>query len=121
MEWFFFLFVGLLFFISIFLIREKYTIFRLFLFTSISLLFGLLLFTGINFPSGTTSTIVGSTITQTTTYTTYLASLDGANSFPLLYGLAWVLVLLGVFGLLYSLIEVFRWIFYPNERQIKMV
>lgn len=121
MEWFFFLLMGGIFFISLYWIREKYTIFRLFLFASTTLLFGLLLTSGINFPSGTSIVTVGATTTQTTTYTTYTAELSGTNSFPILYGISWGMIITGILGLLYSLLEVFRWVYAPNDKPVRML
>lgn len=121
MEWFFFLFMGATFFISLYWVREKYTIFRLFLFSSVTLLFGLLMLSGISFPSGSTSTVSGSVTTQVVTYTTYTASLTGTNSFPVLYGLSWALMLSGFLGLVYTLIEVFRWVYSPSEKPVRML
>lgn len=121
MEWFFFLFMGAMFFISLYWVREKYTIARLFLFTVESLLFGLLLSTGISFPNGTTSVVSGATTTQTVNYIVYTATLTGTNSFPVLFGLSWILIVLGILGLIYSLVEVFRYIFTPNEKQIQLL
>lgn len=119
MEWFFFLFMGALWFFSLFLAREKLTIARIALFAGASIIFGLLLSTGISFPSGSTSTISGSTTTQTLTYTTYTATLSGANSFPPLYGLSWLLIILGILGLIYLFLEVYRIIFAPQDTTVR--
>lgn len=99
-----------------FLVREKYTLARLALFAGTSLILGLFLTTGISFPSGSTFTTVGNVTTQTVTYVTYTAALSGANSFPPLYGLAWLLVVLGILGLIFLFRDIFMTIFYPKEK-----
>lgn len=113
--------MGGLFFFALYLVREKYSIARLALFAGISLILGLMMSTGISFPNGSTSTVVGATTTQTVQYVTYTATLSGANSFPPLFGFSWLLVILGILGLLFTLIEVFRFIFTPKEKQARLV
>lgn len=121
MEWFFFLFMLAGWFFSLFLIREKYTIARLVMFAGASLLLGLMLSTGISFPNGTSSTTVGSTTTQSIQYVVYTAQLSGANSFPVLFGLSWLLIVLGILALIYAFIEIYRMVFAPNDRVIKWI
>lgn len=119
MEWFFFLFMGILWFFSLFLAREKISIARIALFSGTCLIFGLLLSTGISFPNGSTTTTSGSTTTQVLTYVTYMAKVSGANAFPPLFGLSWILIILGILGLIYLFLEVYRSIFAPTDQTMK--
>lgn len=119
MEWFFFLFMGALWFFALFLARERLTIARILLFAGTSIIFGLMISTGISFPSGSVSTTAGSTTTQVLTYTTYTAALSGANSFPPLFGLSWILIVLGILGLIYGFIEIYRMVFAPKDATVK--
>lgn len=121
MDWFVFLFTLPLWFFSLFLVREKYTLARIVFFAGSSLLFGLLLSTGVSFPSGQTITTIGATTTALVSFTTYTATLDGVNSFPLLWGASWLLIVLGILSLIYSFIEIYRYIFAPKDKQIRGV
>lgn len=106
--------------LAMFLVREKYTLARLALFAGVSLLLGLFLTTGISFPNGSTFVTTGATTVQTPNYLTYTAELSGPNSFPPLYGLAWLLVVLGVLGLIFLFRDTYLTIFAPKERLDRM-
>lgn len=111
--------MGALWFFSLFLAREKYTIARTALFVGASLIFGLLLSTGISYPTGKTITTVGATTTETITYTVYTATVNGANAFPPLFGLFWILIIIGVLGLIYLFLEIYRAVFAPSDQPVK--
>jgi len=119
MDWFVFLFMGGLWFFALFQARQEFTMARTALFVGVSIIFGLMLSTGINFPSGTVSTTAGATTTQVVTYTLYTATIDGSNAFPPLFGLSWLLIILGVLGLLYLFVQVFQTAFTPDKKPIR--
>lgn len=119
MEWFFFLFMAALWFYSLFQARQEFTLARTALFVGVSLIFGLMLSTGISFPNGFTSTTVGSTTTQVVSYTVYTATLSGANAFPPLFGLSWLLIILGVLGLIYLFWQTFQQVMNPEAKPIR--
>lgn len=116
MEWFFFLFTTILWLFLFYLVRENSSYIRIFPFSIITLVFGVLLSSGINFPSGFTSTTVGATVTQTITYTTYNALLDpGVNNFAILWALSWGLIVFGIATLIFSFVKAYQTLIEPQK------
>ena len=115
MEWFFFI-IGAIFWSFLFyLVRENpNSAARIALFSFINIIFGVMMLSGVNYPSGSTIVTSGSTVTQTITYTTYEAALSGTNNFPLLYGLAWGTIVLGIILLFYTIVAAYNQIFNPK-------
>jgi hypothetical protein len=105
MDWFVFLFTGILWVFFFNFAIQKATAFRSFIYSGLSLVYGVMFSTGISWPSGMSITTAGNTTTQTLTFTTYLPTLSGTNSFPILFAIQWGLILLGIIGLLYTFIK----------------
>ena len=106
MEWFIFLLTAFIWLFSLGLARENQTIFRKSLFTFMTFILGFsLLFSGLSVPNGSSSVVSGSTTTQTIQYLTYTATTSGSNSSPILWGLGWVMTIIGIFGLVFLMVD----------------
>ena len=118
MEWFVFLLMGTIWIFFFYLVRENPSFFRVFPFSIITLVLGILFSTGVNFPSGATSTTVGSVVTQVITYTTYSASLvPGATNVPILWAIQWSFIAFGMVGLVYSFVLAYRTFLQPDKEK----
>lgn len=121
MEFFTFILATFAFFISLTLARENPTWWRKTIFTFFTLILGAgIFFTGVAWPNGYSITTVGSTTTQTLTYITYLAATKGTNSVPFLYGIGAILLLYGIFGLIFTFTDMYSEILKFSKGELKI-